>query len=511
MELPLPRLTDAELVIGLVGRMGVDLDAVSDAIEDALRVFDYDVSLIKVSQHPSDFVDLNLPKADAGAPFHERIKSKISACNFLRKKAQRNDILAFTSVLEIRKIRNLDKHASVGFVKRRVFLIHQLKRVEEVLLLRQIYGSQFIQISCHAELEDRLRILQQRIRHDSLHMEAEAEKIANDLVEQDNNEANVPTGQRVQDTFPLADLVIDTTDFSTAQENITRFFRALFGDFTISPTHHEYGMNLAYSAGLRSVDLSRQVGAAIMRRSGEVVSLGCNEVPKFGGGTYWEDDQPDFRDIRLKEDINSTKRMGLAFDIVKILKKAKFLDEKLNRLNDDELKRELFEKKDATLASSKVLGILEFGRGLHGEMNAITDAARLGLSVKDAVLYTTTFPCHNCAKHIVGAGITEVHYLIPYPKSEVGILYKDSIHIGIGKKKEKKVPFVQFSGITPRRYRSFFEKEKLKDDFGILKKWRPATASPLVETALPSYIDTETWALGTMLQELPADVRKYME
>ena len=47
---------------------------------------------------------------------------------------------------------------------------------------------------------------------------------------------------------------------------------------------------------------------------------------------------------------------------------------------------------------------------VHAEMNAALVAARLGIPLKGATLYTTFFPCDNCCKHIVQAGITEVVY-----------------------------------------------------------------------------------------------------
>ncbi|MEJ7655371.1 MAG: deaminase [Chloroflexia bacterium] len=45
---------------------------------------------------------------------------------------------------------------------------------------------------------------------------------------------------------------------------------------------------------------------------------------------------------------------------------------------------------------------------MHAEMSALLDAGRRGVPVQGATLYTTTFPCHNCARHIVGAGIDRV-------------------------------------------------------------------------------------------------------
>ena len=44
-------------------------------------------------------------------------------------------------------------------------------------------------------------------------------------------------------------------------------------------------------------------------------------------------------------------------------------------------------------------------------------------------LYTTTFPCHNCTRHIVAAGISRVVYVKPYPKSLAFQLHYDSISL----------------------------------------------------------------------------------
>lgn len=54
----------------------------------------------------------------------------------------------------------------------------------------------------------------------------------------------------------------------------------------------------------------------------------------------------------------------------------------------------------------------------HGEENAITQAAYHGISVKDAVLYTTTSPCLLCTKMIINAGISQVVYDAAYPLGE---------------------------------------------------------------------------------------------
>lgn len=47
-------------------------------------------------------------------------------------------------------------------------------------------------------------------------------------------------------------------------------------------------------------------------------------------------------------------------------------------------------------------------RTTHAEANAIFQAAKIGVSLDGATLYTNTYPCWNCAKAILGAGIVKV-------------------------------------------------------------------------------------------------------
>ena len=52
-------------------------------------------------------------------------------------------------------------------------------------------------------------------------------------------------------------------------------------------------------------------------------------------------------------------------------------------------------------------------RAVHAEVNALINAVAAGTSVgtRGASLYTTNFPCLDCAKLIINAGIADVHYL----------------------------------------------------------------------------------------------------
>jgi tRNA(Arg) A34 adenosine deaminase TadA len=73
--------------------------------------------------------------------------------------------------------------------------------------------------------------------------------------------------------------------------------------------------------------------------------------------------------------------------------------------------------------------VLEFSRAVHAEMDALLSAARKGVLPVGTRLFVTTFPCHYCARHIVAAGVDEVQYIEPYPKSQALKLHEDSIQI----------------------------------------------------------------------------------
>lgn len=47
-------------------------------------------------------------------------------------------------------------------------------------------------------------------------------------------------------------------------------------------------------------------------------------------------------------------------------------------------------------------------RTVHAEMNAITQAARIGVALEGATLYCKMTPCYACAKNIINAGIVRV-------------------------------------------------------------------------------------------------------
>ena len=58
---------------------------------------------------------------------------------------------------------------------------------------------------------------------------------------------------------------------------------------------------------------------------------------------------------------------------------------------------------------------------VHAEQNAITDAAKRGVSIAGATAYITHFPCIHCAKMLASSGIKEIKYHFDYNNDPLAI------------------------------------------------------------------------------------------
>lgn len=500
-------LEKPELVFGLVAPIGVDLDIVVESLQAALSQTHYTSDEFRLTQFMKDVpVGLKPVTDDISV---ESYRQRIANANKVRK-VLGNDAMAGIAVSAIRAWRER-KLAELPAVSRRrrpksakgkpgdvlsahAYIIRQLKRPEEVALLRRIYGRQFVLVSAYAPEEQRCTRIKERERQraSSKLSDSEIDHRARELIDQDLNEANNPNGQNVRDVFPLADVFIDASSRQAAAATTTRFVKLLFGNNWLTPSRDEYAMYIAKSASLRSSDLSRQVGAAIFSTTGEVITLGCNEVPKAMGGTYWEGDEGDARDFQLGRDTNEAQKFELLVDLVERLRDERLLSSNLNNRKDvRQVARDLIDRPH--VASAKLMDIIEFGRIIHAEASALADASRRGLSVRDATLYCTTFPCHLCATNIVASGVSRVVFIEPYPKSYATVLHKDAITLdgAIGK-----VVFEPFVGVSPVRYRDLFERKKRKSKAGKALEWNTPDRRPLIEVYETGYALSEATVVG---------------
>ena len=131
-------------------------------------------------------------------------------------------------------------------------------------------------------------------------------------------------------------------------------------------------------------------------------------------------------------------------------------------------------------------------------MEALLSCARNNVSTRGGQLFSTTFPCHNCAKHIVAAGIKRVVFIEPYQKSKASEFHSDSISVGFSSS-QNTVHFEPFVGIGPRRFFDLFSVRlgagyelKRKNNDGLVIDWNLSNSSRLRVQMLPgSYLDLE--------------------
>jgi deoxycytidylate deaminase len=305
----------------------------------------------------------------------------------------------------------------------------------------------------------------------------------------------------------MADVFVDARSKPGLIPSIGRFVELLFGHPFHTPTRDEYAMFHAHGAALRSADLGRQVGASITSPDGDIITVGCNDVPRFGGGLYWPEDQNDSRDFRIGKDSSILFRQDLVTQFIMRLGEEGLLSPRA-KSREEAIARRLLRNKQfkETIAAS----IIEFGRSVHAEMAAICDAAARGTSLRGSYLYSTTFPCHLCARHIVAAGLRRVTYIEPYPKSVAERLYEDSIAVDPTDSVNGKVIFQPFVGIAPSVYTEMFKMQgERKLPSGKSVDWSPTTANPKLRRLTLSYILIEQRVAGELLPELlPELLRK---
>jgi dCMP deaminase len=73
-------------------------------------------------------------------------------------------------------------------------------------------------------------------------------------------------------------------------------------------------------------------------------------------------------------------------------------------------------------------------RTIHAETNAIIQAALHGVSTKGCTCYVTHFPCINCAKVLVNAGIVRLVYAVDYRKDPIAVQFLQGANIDIVQK-----------------------------------------------------------------------------
>jgi deoxycytidylate deaminase len=522
--------SETEIVIGLVGMLGTDLKRVARTIESRLKtIFDYATASVSVSglmgslnwardlspQHEDERIKINM---DAGRDLNDAWAPSFGG---------RHDAFARLAVLEVEAIRQsqnatLERDGATP-LDRFAYIFRSFKRPDEIRLLRAIYGDRFVLFGAYSPRTRRRRELYETV-WPTYGIENEAAWHSDDelsldsLIDRDERERG-EGGQNVRDTFHRADFFVDDHP-DRVGDQVERSLRLLFGDPFITPTKDETGVAYATTAALRSAEPGRQVGAALLNSRGDVLAVGCNEVPRAFGGQYWSDDSDvledpakDGREFHKERDTNNVQQEKIADDILasqqdlgrSVATAAGAFIKTAGLEVDTQALKPLLEGLRAAVegltdntAKSAILAtrlgdITEFGRAVHAEMAAITTAARVGVPLQDSVLYTTTFPCHNCARHVIGTGIRRLVYIAPYAKSQAYLLHDDSLVVApdqdAGSPPVDKVVFQPFVGVAPGRGAYLFDAPRRKHDDGTMLCPEPRTATPRLR-------DVESGELG---------------
>lgn len=464
---------DSELVIGIVSAVGTEVTRVVTPLKDRLARFGYHVEEIKVS---------SLLTASSASGEYERIKALMERGDELRKTSSNNAILAYGAAKLIQEKRNNDN-------PKRAYIINSLKHPEEVEVLRKIYGQGFYLFGIHADKKRRIHYLTSD--------KGLSSNEAIELTDVDEDE-KIRHGQRTRDTYHLSDFYINFGKNDDQVKNtIQRFLELIFSHPHKNPTFDEFSMFMAFSSSVRSGDLSRQVGAVIARNQ-QILATGANECPSSGGGLYWAEldgetgnvvDAIDGKDYTRNEDSNKSEQIEIIKDILCDIEKI------------DSVEAEAVKEIREVLENSRIKDLTEFGRVVHAEMEALLSCSREGISCIESTLYCTTFPCHNCAKHIIAAGVNRVVYVEPYPKSKALDFHSDSIELKTqldASDNEGYVVFEPFTGVGARRFLDFFSmtlgagnKLKRKNKDGVALSWEQNEAKLRVPLLPNSYIDVE--------------------
>lgn len=476
-----------ELVIGICSPIGSLKEEVINSLETILHdKYGYIIKRIKISHFIEKYTSPKDKNEDfKGSQGYLDKMGKIIQGDKLREKYG-HGVLAELAVsqMNFEREESLKSEEQIDIDPREIsgrricYIIDSLKNKEELDILRSIYREIFYLFSVFSPKEERQENLTKKQLE--IHKEVTATE-AEKLINADEHEV-FDHGQHVRDVFVEADFFVRVSNETreTIEQRIVRFVSLIFNSKVITPSQDETAMYAAKSAATNSACLSRQVGASITDESGVILSTGWNDVPKFGGNLYNQNSLIDNRCFEKGYCFNDKTKAELSENIISKILEVEMLNVNITK----ELKQKILNK----IKSSKIRDLIEFSRSVHAEMHAIISGSQIsGTKMINGKLYCTTYPCHNCARHIIVSGITTVYFIEPYVKSLCLELHGDDI-TDKEKSTEQKVKILVFEGVAPRRYLDFFtmtdsRKEKITgkliNNVNNLKNLKPKTSITL--------------------------------
>jgi deoxycytidylate deaminase len=462
-----------ELFFALVGHVGSGTTLIARQLNELLESLGYESRVLKARDEITEWAENN---------FHDLPQLPIDSLDKIVRLQDLGDLMrsggdhasvAAALALRIRATRaaylkkdpnNAEPIRPDG--RKRAYILDSLRHPEEVRLLQRLYAGGFTLIGAVcAENVRRERLVGKYTGADARSAEA--------FMLRDEGVTTEKHGQHVADAFELADFYLDNSEPRTLEndrpnsawdipDQLSRLLKIITHEDIQRPTAEETAMHAAHGARLRSACLSRQVGAALINDQGSILSLGTNEVPRAGGGVYGEyspdnDDPFDGRCNVFKGFCRNTVEQNKMIDeLLDVIPETRGISTQRKQMLRDELR------------NSRVGQLLEFSRSVHAEVAALLAAARQGKSTVGTRMFVTTFPCHYCARAIIVAGVKEVQYIEPYPKSKAFELHSDAMTasrtIHHEHSQSPRVLSRPFTGVSPRMYeRAYLKDRDLKD------------------------------------------------
>ena len=282
-------------------------------------------------------------------------------------------------------------------------VIESMKNIGEISDLQRRFGYRLLVVAILADLETRRkRILSQ---YEELGLDA------NHLIDDDLRDRNeeVEYGQEVELCTDLADVILlNNASEDEFDKKIDDFAGLVSRTGPRDLTKTEIHMQAAYSMARSSKCLKRHVGAVLVDGIGRVVAAGYNENPS-GTLPCVEEERYGYRchrDIVRNEHFASLARRGARCPVCGDgLTASDGPPWRCPRCYQEGRKTnlELFYFPDRAMT---------WCTAVHAEVRAILAA---GDRARGSTLYSTTFPCMQCAEKIAEAGVSEVVYTEAYP------------------------------------------------------------------------------------------------
>lgn len=288
-----------------------------------------------------------------------------------------------------------------------LLVVDAIRNLGEVDYLSARFGHQFILVAILAGPEERWNRIGIAYTDNGLGQA--------DFLEDDQRDTNEETryGQQVELCVDASDVLIDNSDkvsLNIFKKKIMEYVDLVTDPQSRPANRDETFMNVAYASRHSSKCLKRRVGAVVVKNE-QIVGVGFNENP-IGTSPCVQEKQYEYlcyRDILRNERFADLAARGIHCPrCAKKLSRIEGPPWMCDSCQADGVKTNL----EAFFFPDRAMN---WCTAVHAEVWAVLVA---GDRCRDATLYTTTFPCFQCAEKITQMGIREVCFTEPYPDTK---------------------------------------------------------------------------------------------